>query len=88
MDRLLTQALTVYEQDLHSCGHPLSKSTNPAMADGYEADAEVVCHACAAAAKFRAENKHLEDGAIVRVTDIWPLDEALPEWEPPKPDTA
>lgn len=86
MDRLLTQALTVYEQDIHSCGHPLSRSANPAMADGYEADAEVVCHACAAAAKFREENKHLEDGAIVRVIDTWPPDEPLPEWRPPTID--
>ena len=83
MDRLLTQALTVYEQDTHSCGHQLSRSTNPAMADGYEADAEVVCYACAAAAAYRSEHKHLEDGAIVRVVDTWPPDEPLPEWHPP-----
>lgn len=79
--------MTVYEQDTHSCGHQLSRSTNPAMADGYEADAEVICHACAAAAHFRSENKHLEDGAIVRVIDTWPLDEALPEWAPPGLDS-
>lgn len=70
----------MYEQDLHRCGHHLSRSTNPAMADGYEVDAEVICQACAAEAQFREDNKDLPDGAIVRVVDTWPDDEELPAW--------
>ncbi len=86
MDRLLAQALTVYERDIHRCGHPLSRSAHPEMADGYEVDAETICHACEAEAQFRAEHKDLPDGAIVRVVDIWPDDEELPPREPPARD--
>lgn len=77
---MLAQALTVVEQDLHRCGHPLSRSTNPAMAGEFDADAEVVCYACAAEQEFHKTNKHLEPGAIVRVHDHGPED--LPAWDP------
>jgi hypothetical protein len=54
------------------------------MQDAYEADAEVICYACAAEAEFRKEHKELPDGAIVRVADTGPPDSELPEWTPPE----
>lgn len=83
---MLAQALTVLESDEHRCGHRLSRSTNPAMDGSYEADADIVCFACAADEEFRKAHKGLPPGAIVRVHDTWPADEPLPEWQAPDAD--
>lgn len=76
----------MHEDDLHRCGHPLSRSANPAMDGSYEADHEVTCYACAADQEFRKTHKDLPPGAIVRVHDTWPKGMPLPEWTPPGVD--
>lgn len=41
-------ALGVYRADLHTCGHPLSETTDPANENAYTADLPTRCHACTA----------------------------------------
>jgi hypothetical protein len=39
-------ALAEYRDDLHSCGHPLSDTTDPSAEGRYTAPLPIRCHAC------------------------------------------
>lgn len=81
-DALLAQALTVYEDDLHACGHPRSRAMHPEMDGAYEVDDDVVCYACQALDEYREEHKgKVAPGTVLRVIDTEP-DAVLPPWSP------
>lgn len=86
-DRGLAEALLQYEDGLHSCGHPLSRSAHPDMDGYYEVDTEVVCYACAAQASWEKDNKPDDrpPGQVVRVLDTRPPEKPLPPLRPDVP---
>ncbi|WP_163540839.1 hypothetical protein [Occultella kanbiaonis] len=78
-DRGLAEALIRHEESLHTCGHPIDRSTHPDMDGQYAVAGErdsgtepVYCHACAAAEVWRKQNKDPEPGRLIRVVDIGP----------------
>ncbi|MDR4533209.1 hypothetical protein [Glutamicibacter sp. PS] len=70
-DYLLSLALTVYEDGLCSCGHPVELAHHPDNDGWYEAH-QKICHACAArerATKGTEKNPHrAEPGERVYTT--------------------
>lgn len=78
-DRGLATALTVLEDSVHACGHDLERSTHPDMGGGwYEVDDTMVCEACAALEKWRAETENPEPGVMPVVVDTRPENRPLP----------
>jgi hypothetical protein len=54
-DSALAEALTLYENSLHACGHPVWDSADPATEGRWVAPFPTRCHACTAVANRAKE---------------------------------
>lgn len=76
-DRLLAAALTMYEDNLHSCGHPRDVAFNP-DSEGYFVAKEYVCQACAELERHRTSmGDRVQPGTVVGVVSELPADVRL-----------
>lgn len=71
--------LSVEADTCRGCGEPLSESTDPRAAGGYEADLPTKCHACAA---LNSRRDKYEDGRglLFEVKRTWRDDDPDGGW--------
>lgn len=63
-------ALTLHEDSKCSgCGHYADEAWDPDADGWYEADADLVCAACAARERHMKDEKNREPGQLLRVVD-------------------
>lgn len=75
-DRLLAQALRLYERDIHHCGQPLVFSSDPDARNRY-VTRTIICHACETLDAAEAAERDSSAGKVYGQVRFVEPDEAL-----------